>query len=368
MHFKLIKQELFPLLQNAINFTSVKNTNTILQNIYISAEPDKITFNTNNVISGFSATLEAPVESTGVTTVLCKKLFDIVKEFPDSAIIDFDFDGSRLKITSGKANFNLATMDPELFPTMSEITPEYTLNISGSDLINVIDKTVFCVANNASKIEFTGLHFKVYGNKLELYSADFQRIASAVTTLPDEHADEFIINIPKKTITDISRVLSRQLDVEIATDLKQLMITTGNIKMFSRLIEKSIKSIGSLFSSEYPIEIVVNKDFVIDVLKKVMAIANEFTHAVVMSVTGNNMTIYSIETEYGQAVDSIDNVSHSGDDIDIVVNARIFYEILLHIDSTEVIFKISGRRNPMVILPASGSYKYLLVPLSVNFA
>jgi len=99
-----------------------------------------------------------------------------------------------------------------------------------------------------------------------------------------------------------------------------------------------------------------------------MAIANEFTHAVVMSVTGDNMTVYSIETEYGQAADSIDNVSHKGDDIDIVVNARIFYEILLHIDSTEVIFKISGRRNPMVILPASGSYKYLLVPLSVNFA
>jgi len=42
-----------------------------------------------------------------------------------------------------------------------------------------------------------------------------------------------------------------------------------------------------------------------------------------------------------------------------------FYYILT---CTEVIFKISGRRNPMVILPASGSYKYLLVPLSVNFA
>jgi len=51
-----------------------------------------------------------------------------------------------------------------------------------------------------------------------------------------------------------------------------------------------------------------------------MAIANEFTHAVVMSVTGDNMTVYSIETEYGQAADSIDNVSHKGDDIDIVVN------------------------------------------------
>jgi len=89
-------------------------------------------------------------------------------------------------------------MDPELFPTMSEITPEYTLKIAGSDLIDVIDKTVFCVANTSSKIEFTGLHFKVYGNKLELYSADFQRIASAVTTLQDEHSDEFIINIPKK--------------------------------------------------------------------------------------------------------------------------------------------------------------------------
>jgi len=59
------------------------------------------------------------------------------------------------------------------------------------------------VANTSSKIEFTGLHFKVYGNKLELYSADFQRIASAVTTLQDEHSDGIYHKIYQKTITDI---------------------------------------------------------------------------------------------------------------------------------------------------------------------
>lgn len=368
MQFKLVKHEIFNILQNAINFTSSKNINTILQNVYISAENGKINIKTNSIISGFCATIDANVESEGETTVVCKKLLDIIKELPDNSIIDFSFDGSRLKIISGKASFSLATMSPEMFPSMTEITPEYTLKLKSADILDIIEKTLFCVANNAAKIEFTGLHFKVYGNKLELHSADFQRIATATITLSDEQSDEFIINIPKKTVSDIYKMLSPEMDVEIYTDLKQLMIVSGNIKVFSRLIEKTVKSISSLFAVETPIEVTVNKNMVLDVLRKVMAIASEITHAVAISISSNSFTMYSLETEYGQGVDKIENIYHKGDDIDIVVNARLLHEILSHIDSNDVIFKITGRRNPISILPGSGNYRYLLVPLAVDRA
>lgn len=368
MRFKLVKQEIYPILQNAINFTSTKNTNTILQNIYISAENNKITLKTNSIISGFCATIDAHVEFEGVTTVICKKLLDIIKEIPDSTVIDFFFDGSRMKITAGKASFSLATMSPELFPAMTDIAPEYSLKLNTTDFISIVDKTLFCVANTAAKIEFTGLHLKVYGNKLEVHSSDFQRIASATININDEQSDEFIINIPKKSVSDIYKAVLDNSEIEIFTDLKQLMVVSGNIKIFSRLIEKTVKSISSLFHDDTPIQLVVNKNMLLENIRKVMAIASEITHAVVFSVTGDTLTLYSLETEYGQGIDKLENIDHKGDDIDIVLNARLLQEILNHIDSNDVIFKIIGRRNPVLIYPTVGNYKYLLVPLAIDRA
>ncbi len=366
MKFQIVKQEIFFILQNAVNFISVKNTNTILQNIYISAENNKVTFKTNNILSGFCAELDLNVEVEGTTTVICKKLLDIVKEFPDSSVIDFYFDGSRLKITSGQANFTLATMSPELFPAMSDITPEYSLKIDSKILADAINKTLFCVANTSTKIEFTGLHLKVYGNRLEFHSSDFQRISSATINLPDEQSDEFIINIPKKTASDILKVLEHTTTAEIYTDLRQLMVVAGNIKIYARLIEKAVRSINSLFNSETPIEAVVDKNSLLENIRKVMAIASEITHAIVLSFSQESVTVYSLETEYGQGSDRIEPLRYKGDSLDVAVNGRLLLEILTHIDCNNIIIKLSGRRNPMFIYPEIGNYKYLLVPLAME--
>ncbi|ADR17920.1 DNA polymerase III subunit beta [Calditerrivibrio nitroreducens] len=366
MKFKIIKNEVFYILQNAVNFISIKNTNTILQNIYISAENGKVVFKTNSILSGFCAEVDLDVEMEGTTTVICKKLFDIVKEFSDSAIIEFFFDGSRLKISSGQANFSLATMSPELFPAMSDITPEYSLKIDSSQLADALDKTLFCVATNATKIEFTGLHLKVYGNKLELHSSDFQRISSAVITLPEEQSDEFIINIPKKTASDILKVLDRTATVEIYTDLKQFMLVAGNIKIYSRLIEKAVKSINTLFSSETPIEVVVDKNSLSDNIRKVLPISTEITHAIVLSLSSDQITVYTLETEYGQGFDKLNPIKFTGDPIDVILNGKLLLEILSHIDCNNVILKLSGRRNPVFIYPEYGNYKYLIVPLAMD--
>jgi len=366
MKFKIIKQEIFFILQNAVNFISVKNKNTILQNIYIQAENNRVKFKTNNILSGFCAELEINIEREGTTTVICKKLLDIIKEFPDSSIIEFDFDGSRLKITSGQATFTLATMPPELFPAMADITPEYSLKLNSSSFAEAINKTIFCVANTSTKLEFTGLHLKVYGNKLELYSSDFQRISSALINLPEDQSDEFLINIPKKTASDILKVIEHTSSVELLTDLKQLMIISGNIKIYARLIEKMVKSIHTLFVQETPIEALVSRDSAIDNIRKVMAIASEITHAIVLSFSPQGITSYSLETEYGQGLDKIEILGYKGDNIDIIVNGRLLLEILNHVDSKNLIFKLSGRRNPIFIYPESGNYKYLLVPLAMD--
>jgi DNA polymerase-3 subunit beta len=366
MKLKIVKEDLQEVLNHAINFTSSKNLNSILQNILIEAEENALTIRASNIHTAFTSKIDATVESTGITTVPCKKLLDIVKELPQSAVVDFSFDGHKLKIKSGKASFNLSTLSPELFPTIGEITPEYFIEIPGKNLQSILKKVYFCISNDTSKIEYSGCHFKAYGNKLEVSAADYQRIAMAFTEFDEEFSDEFLINIPKKTVIELIKILEKDELVKIETDRKQIVFKVGNIEIYSKLIEKYIKSITTLFNTEYPVSAKLPKNEFIEVLKRVSSITSEITHGVVLSFNNGKVSIYSLETEYGLGHDYIENIDYKGEDLDIIFNSKQLIEILSSIESDFVELKMNGRKSPAIIIPQDNWYKYLIVPLTIE--
>jgi DNA polymerase-3 subunit beta len=366
MRFKAVKDEIYPFIQYANSFTSPKNLNTVLQNILIDAESDGITLKATDMQVGFSGKIEVSVEETGTATVSGKKLLDIIKEIPDGSVIEFSFDGSKITINAGKSNFKLSTISHEIFPTMAEITPEYYLKIKSSKLYELLKKTSFCISNDASKIEYTGAHLAVYGDKLEISAADFQRIATSSIGFDEEYANEFMINIPRKTVVELMKVLDHEEFVEIETDRKQIVFKIGEIQIFSKLIEKYIKSITKLFATDYPLKAKLNRQKFLDVVKRVSAITSEVTHGVVLSFKEDNLTLYSLETEYGTGNETLDDFEYSGEPIDIIFNSKHIVEMIGAIESDYFQLQMMGERNPAIILPENGDYKYLVVPISIN--
>ncbi|ADD69619.1 DNA polymerase III, beta subunit [Denitrovibrio acetiphilus DSM 12809] len=366
MRFKAVKDEIYPFIQFANSFTSPKNLNTVLQNILIDAEPDGVTLRATDMQVGFSGKIPVSVEETGTATVSGKKLLDIIKEIPDGSVIDFSFDGSKINIDSGKSSFKLSTISHEIFPTMAEITPEYYLKIKSSMLYNLLKKTSFCISTDASKIEYTGSHMAVYGDKLEISAADFQRIATSSVKFDEEYSNEFMINIPRKTVMELLKILDEDEYVEIETDRKQIIFTIGQVKIFSKLIEKYIKSITKLFANDLPLQAKLNRAEFLDVIKRVSAITSEVTHGVVLSFKPGTFTVYSLETEYGTGHESIDDFEYNGEPLDIIFNAKHVAEMISNIDTDYFYLHMVGERNPAVIIPETGEYKYLVVPISIN--
>jgi len=366
MRFKAVKDEIYPFIQYANSFTSPKNLNTVLQNILIDAESDGIILRATDMQVGFSGKVSVSVEQTGTATVSGKKLLDIIKEIPDGSVIDFSFDGSKINIDSGKSSFKLSTISHEIFPTMAEITPEYYLKLKSSMLFDLLKKTSFCISTDSSKIEYTGSHMAVYGDKLEVSAADFQRIATSSIKFDEEYSNEFMINIPRKTAFELMKILDQDEYVEIETDRKQIIFKVGDVQIFSKLIEKYIKSITKLFTTDYPLQAKLKRSEFLDVVKRVSAITSEVTHGVVLSFKPETLTIYSLETEYGTGNETIDDYEYNGEPMDIIFNAKHIAEMISNIDSDYFYLNMMGERNPAVLLPESGQYKYLVVPISIN--
>ena len=366
MKITIMKEAMYSLLQHAGNFTTSKNLNMILQNILIEAKDDKVFLKTTNFQTGFSCVLNATVIEPGITTVSAKKLSDIVRTIPDGKDIDFVFDGSRLHVKSGKASFHLSTMEASLFPNSPVITPEYAFNIKGDLLIALLKRVAFCISNDTSKIEYNGAHMGVMANNIELSSADYQRIATTSATFEGVFSDEFIVNIPKKTVIDIIKIFENAENIYVATDKRQISFSTEDITITSKLIDKYIKSLTKLFQNEYKLTALMNREELAEVVRRISAITSEQTYGLLFSFQNSQLTVSSLETEHGKGIEIIDDVEFKGEAIDIIFNAKHLLEILSNTDSPKVTFAMNSKTQPALILPDSGDAKYLLVPISIE--
>ena len=365
MKFTCKKEDIYPIVNEAYGFTSTKSIETILQNLLIKAENNKVFFKTSNIITGYSAFLPLNIEVSGETTVSCKKLLDIIREFPVNSDITFDFNGTRLNLISDNSYFTMSTLDPAHFPTMADILPEYYIKIDGNVFLNLLKKVYFCIANESSKISYNGAHFKILGNKLQLSSSDFQRIAICETLLENDQSDEFIINIPKKTVGELIKILNGS-PLEIETDRKQAVFKFDNKIIYSNLIENYIKSLSKLFDVEPKITVKMKTDEIYETLKRISTITSEINYGVIFSIHDDNIKINSLETEYGKGSEVVKGIEKSGDDIDIIFNAKLFLEILAHIETDDFYLHIVGQKNPVIIEPLDGKCKYLMVTITIE--
>ena len=361
------KESILKYLQYANSFTNPKGLNDILQNIYIEVENNTVNIKATNYQMGFSCFFEPnSIEKEGRVTVSCRKLLDIIKELPDGALIDFQYDDTRLNVICGKSKFKLSTLSSENFPSISEIIPEYFIKINAANFINLMKRTYFCISNDSTKLEYTGAQVRINRDIVETFATGMQRIAIASSNIDAEYSNDFIINIPKKTITEILRIFEPKGEIEIQTDRKQISFKHDNIIIYSKLIEKFIKNIERLFNNDYPIKAKLDRKSFIDASKRISAITSDETPGIILNFDNSTLKISSLETIYGEGSETIDVIEYNSEPFEIILNAKHLNEILNNIDTEEFILEMADKRSPVLVTPNDTNYRYLVVPISID--
>ena len=367
MQFRILKEDILKYLQYANSFTNPKGLNDILQNIYMEVENNLVTIKATNYQMGFSCFFEPnSIESEGRITVSCKKLLDIIRELPDGALIDFQYDDSRLNVISGKTKFKLSTISCEHFPSISEIMPEYFIKINSNDFLTLLKRTYFCIPNDSQKIEYTGAQVRINRDIIEVFATGMQRVAIASSQIEAEYSNDFIVNIPKKTVAEILRIFENKGELEIQTDRRQISFKADNIIVYSKLIEKFVKSIDRLFTDDYPIKAKIDRKLFIDAAKRVSAITNDETPGIILNYENNTVKMSSLENIYGEGSEVIDVIDFNNEEFEIILNAKHINEILNIIETEDFTFEMKDRRSPVLITPSDNSYRYLVVPISID--
>src|SRR6202789_2482367 len=234
------RAELLKSLGHVHRAVERRNTIPILANVLIPDDRAKLSLKATDLALEVTDTIAAEVAPAGSTTVPAHMFYDIVRKLPEGAQIVLESSGDRaaLAIRAGRSRFTLQTLPESDFPDLApgEMTHKFTLK--ASDLKRLIDKTQFAISTEETRYYLNGIYLHAAGTAkaLRAVATDGHRLAQVELPLPDGATGMPGIIIPRKTVSEVQRLLDEP-DAEVAIELSpgKIRFTVGAVILTSKL-------------------------------------------------------------------------------------------------------------------------------------
>ncbi len=366
MHIEINKD---PLTKNLLLIQSIvekKKTLPILANVLIEAEHDFIYLTATDLEISIKIKLEANVIEAGTTTLPAKKLYEITKEMPEQQIKIVTQPNNWITIQSGKSEFNLAAIDASEFPDIREEKAEIVAIYKAKELKSIIDKTINCISNDEKKYNLNGLFVHTEDKMIHYVATDGHRLIRIKDNFLNESKKlEQGFIIPKKGLLEIKKICENtDSDLNMRATDGKVILDVDCITLSIRLIDATFPNYRRVIPEKSEIKASINTQKFFDSIKRVSIISDEKNRTVNLSLSANNLEVYS-KTEYGNATEGIE-IEYSLEERNSKFKSNYLLDILSNIDCEDVELFLGAGGKPSLILPQQNdNYCAVLMPISV---
>ena len=365
MKFVCSKSNLVSGLQIVSKAVPSKTTMSVLECILVDATEGVIKFIANDMELGIQTIVEGNIVERGFIAIDAKLFVDIVRKLPDNQVTIEADSSNRVTISCEKAKFTLIGKKGDDFTYLPTIEKIDGVEVSQFTLRNVIQQTIFSIAENDANKMMGGELFEVDGENLKLVSLDGHRISIRKVKLSGNYPYKKVI-VPGKTLGEISKILSDSTEkmVEIYFTDKHVLFEFENTTVVSRLIEGEYFSIDQMLSSDYETKISINRKEFLDCIDRATLLVKEGDKKpVIISVMDEK-----IELKINSAIGSMDeeiDIEKQGKDLMIGFNPKFLIDALRAIEDEKVDIYLVNPKAPCFIRDKESTYIYLVLP--VNF-
>ena len=345
---------------------SSKTTMPILECILIHTEDNAIRMSANDTELGIETTLIGTISEPGSIAIDAKLFSEIVRRLPDNMVYIESTEQDIITIVCEKAHFSIPGKNPEEFVRMPKIEKTEGISLSQFTLKQIIQQTIFSVADNGNNPMMSGELLEVTGNILKLVSLDGHRISIRKVELKESYRSIRAV-IPGKTLNEISKILGD------STDSSVLIYFTQNHVLFefeetivvSRLIEGEYFRIDQMLGGDYLTKLVVNKkDMNSCIDRAALLIRESDKKPIIINVTDESMEV-RLNSPFGSMREEL-LIHKTGKDITIGFNPRFLADALRVIDDEEISIYMINAKAPCFIRNDEETYTYLILPVNFN--
>lgn len=382
------------ILENAVNDSlcavSDKNTYPALECIRFRCETGDAlcSLTTFDLNKGFLTEIPAEVERGGNYLVNAAKLNRIIKFLPDRQVTLDINDKNIVKVSSGRAKFELHALEGESFPNIPELDGERGFTVSSSILKTMLGQVYFAIAVTDQRPMLCGAFFQVTDGRLKIVSCDGNRLAIRETScaLGNRNRDESDLNlsfiVPGKTLSQLTRLMTDpEEEITVILARKHVIFRLSQKIFFSRLIDGEYIDYNRVIPKETKIDVVVDRLSFIASLERASLVTEDKSLGQVKSHVKfefeDGLLKVSSESLSGSVYDEVP-IEKSGDDLTIGFNCRYFLDALKSADSEKIKISMISPLMSVVITAAEGKdekkneneektdYLYMVCPVRMN--
>jgi DNA polymerase-3 subunit beta len=365
------KEELWKSMQMAGNVAASRNTLPILSNVLLKTIGDRIHLAATDLEIGIRCLIDGEIKDPGSITIPAKKLSDIVREL--SSVTDSGeptkvkittTSNDRVEIECEKAKFRIAGLPDDEFPPLPELGDDF-LTISSATISQMIQRTVFAASTEETRHFLNGIYLQVNGDVMKMVATDGKRLAVARYQLMESVKQNIGIIIPIKTVNNITRIFTNDETVKITLLENQVLFSTPNITLISRLIEGEYPDYEAVINPVMKNDIILtaNTDRLLSVVRRVSLLANPKTPSIKVESNNGELNVSASTPDLGEAQEQM-QVKTEGGKVEIAFNAKYVIDVLRNVGTEESILKFRDSLSPVMIAPAEGDdYLCVIMPM-----
>lgn len=378
MKFTVKRTEFLKKLKDVQIAVSSKTTIPILTGIKLEASSEGIKLTGSNSDISIETYLDAndqnadlSIEEEGQIVLQPARLFSgIVQKLPDTHFTVDVSTGNQAQITSASSSFTINGIDAVNYPHLPEIEMDNSFLLPVTLFKNIIRQTVIAVSNHESRPILTGVNLSLKDGVLKAVATDSHRLSQRVIPLEKTNDIDFNIVIPGKSLTELSRLLTDEMDeVRVAIADNQILFKTEDTQFYSRLLEGNYPETERLIPQDTPTEIVLDTTTLLGAVERASLLSHEGKNNVVkLTVKSDELQITGNSPEVGHVQEVIAFEDFKGEEMEISFNPDYLKQALNTFGLGEIKLKLISTLRPFVIVPSEDNQEFiqLITPIRTS--
>ena len=366
MHFKIDRETFLRSLQKVQGIVEKRTSMPILSNILLEADGNQLTVIATDLDVTLKGTYQASVDRPGSITLGAKKLYEIVKELPDSEISFLVKDNDWVEITCGKVRFNIVGLPADEFPKVANVNGDQLIEVEAGLLRTMIEKTAYAICNDETKYNLNGIFTKVERNEgsqtLRMVATDGHRLSVASGSFTGQVSSQLLkgVILPKKGVVEIKKITDEGDGLlKFGFIDTSAVLVKGETTLIMRLVDGEFPDYTRVIPTANEITVAIPRAEFIHAVRRMAILSSEKFKGIMLEISVEGINISSSNPELGDAMEELE-ARYEGAPLSVRFNAKYLLDVLTVADSQTILMKFKNELSPSIIKP-EGSDEFLAV-------
>ena len=348
------RDELYRAISKVQSIVEKRSNMPILSMVLLSATESTVQLSATDLEISFQQKIPAEVVNQGNITIPGRKLFEILKESKKPKIRFRERENNWVFLTDEQVRYNLACLPSEEFPVFVEPKGVELVEIEGSTLREMINKTIYSVTLEEAGFKLSGIFTEKVTQEgkpyLRMVSTDGHRLSlieKEVKGIEKIKIDGGIM-IPKKGMMELTKLASEGGPLYLGFKQNNCVARKGDSLIVIRLLETKFPDYNAVIPKKIKSVAKLKREVLLDGMKKMVILTTETYRGVKISLDKNSMELVSINPDLGDAQEKLE-VEYKGDRLEAGFNARFFIDTLQAMESEFVDLGFIDNSSPCLI-------------------